>query len=149
MHGQRNKPYHFGRLGTGDVELEVGILLPVAKEQRELEEEAVVGVAESRQSLGTRVPIETAFEALAGSDQLLPIFEIVGIGFLRTRPDVSDVFRKRTGSPQSQRARQLTSSALSRLISAFSSSEPPKLVKSPIAASGEPARLRRRCVKNS
>ena len=86
---KRNPAYHFGRLGTGDVELEVGILLPVTEEQRELEEEPVVRVAKSRQCLWTRVAIETAFEALAGADQFLPVLKVVRVGFLGTRCAVS------------------------------------------------------------
>lgn len=74
--------YHFGRLWARDVEFEVGILLPVAKQQREFEEESIVGVAECCQSLGARVPIQSTLKALAGPDQFLPVLEAVGIRFL-------------------------------------------------------------------
>lgn len=74
--------YHFGGLGSRDVEFEVGIFLPVAEEKRKFEEKSVVGVAEGRQGLGTRVPVEPALKALTGANQLLPILKVVGIRFL-------------------------------------------------------------------
>jgi hypothetical protein len=80
---------HFGGLGSGNVELEVRILLPVAEKQRKLEEEAIVRVAERRQGLGTRVAVESAFQALAGANELLPALEVVGVGILSTRYEVS------------------------------------------------------------
>jgi hypothetical protein len=83
------RTYHFGGLGARNVELEVRILLPVAEEQRKLEEEAIVRVAEGRQGLGTRVAVESAFQALAGADQLLPVLEVVGVGILSARYEVS------------------------------------------------------------
>ncbi len=86
---KRNPAYHFGRLWAGDVELEVGVLLPVAEEQRELKEETVVRVTESRQCLRAGVAIETAFEALAGADQFLPVLKVVRVGFLDARCTVS------------------------------------------------------------
>lgn len=53
--------HHLSRLGSGDVELHVGIFLPVAEEERKLEEETIVGIAERGQRLGARVAIETSF----------------------------------------------------------------------------------------
>lgn len=53
--------YHFRSLSAGDGELEVGILLPVAEKQREFAQEAIVDTPESRDGLGTRVPVDAAF----------------------------------------------------------------------------------------
>lgn len=39
---------HLSRLGAGNIEFHVGIFLPVPKEQREFNEESVVGIAEGR-----------------------------------------------------------------------------------------------------
>lgn len=75
-------PYHFGRLGTRDVEFEISILLPVTEQQGELEEESIVCGAEGSQSLRARVSVETAFESFAGAYQFLPVLEVVGIGIL-------------------------------------------------------------------
>lgn len=77
--------YHLGRLRTRDVELEVRILFPITKKERKLEKEAVVGISKGGQSLGARVTIESAFEALAGADQLLPVLEVIGVRFLCSR----------------------------------------------------------------
>src|SRR4051812_25649214 len=68
-------PYHFGRLGTRDVEFEIGILLPVAEQQGELEKESIVCGAEGCQSLRARVSVETAFESFTGAYQLFPVLE--------------------------------------------------------------------------
>ena len=51
------EPYHFSRFSAGNGEFEVGIFLPVSKEQRELGEEAVVGVTRRRNGLRARVAI--------------------------------------------------------------------------------------------
>lgn len=74
--------YEFGRLGPGDVELEVGVLFPVAEEEGELCEEAVVRVAHGCESLGAGVSVEPALLSFAGADELLPGLEVVGIGLL-------------------------------------------------------------------
>lgn len=74
--------YHLSRLGPGDVEFHISILLPVSKQERKLEEKSIVCVAESRQGLGTRVSVQTTLEGLAGLDEVLPVFEVVGVGFL-------------------------------------------------------------------
>lgn len=74
--------HHLCGFGAGDIELLIGILLPVAEQKRELEKEAVVSVAEGRNSLGARVPIQRAVH-LTRADKLLPGLEAVGIGVLR------------------------------------------------------------------
>lgn len=79
---QGDRPYYFCRLRSGNVELEVGILLPVAEKEGELEEEAVVGIAQGSESMWTRIAVQTTFESLACADQLLPVLEVVRIGFL-------------------------------------------------------------------
>lgn len=40
--------YHISRFRASDVELHVGIFLPVSEEQGELEQESIVGIAECR-----------------------------------------------------------------------------------------------------
>lgn len=75
------------RLWAGDVELEVGILLPVTKEEGELEKESVVCVAQGGKGLGAGVSIQAALEAFASANQLLPCLEAVGVGFLYERRD--------------------------------------------------------------
>jgi len=74
--------HHLCRLGPGDIELQVRILLPVSEQERELEEELVVSIAQHRNRLRAGVPVKTTFECLACSNQLLPVFKAIGIGFL-------------------------------------------------------------------
>lgn len=45
--------YNFGRLWARDVELEAGVLLPIAEEKGELQQEAVVGIAECGKGMWT------------------------------------------------------------------------------------------------
>lgn len=78
---QASTTHHLRRFGPRDVELLVGILLPVAKEKGELKEETIVGVAESSDGLRARVSVEGAVH-LARADKLLPGLEAVGIGVL-------------------------------------------------------------------
>ena len=73
---------HLGRLGAGNIELEVGILFPVAKQEGEFEEELIVRVAQRREGLRARVAIQATVEGLAGAHQLLPAFKVVRVGFL-------------------------------------------------------------------
>lgn len=73
---------HLSGLWARDVELEVGIFLPVAEEKGKLEEEAVVGIAQGSQGAGARVSVQTTLEGLAGADELLPGFEAVRVGLL-------------------------------------------------------------------
>jgi len=49
--------YHLCRLRAGNVELEVGILLPVTKKERKLEQEAVVRIAKRCQGLGAGIAV--------------------------------------------------------------------------------------------
>ncbi len=80
--GATSLVHHLGRFGSGDVEFEVGVLLPVAEEERELEQEAVVGVAQGGQGLRAGVAAQAAVEGLACPDQLFPALEVVRIGVL-------------------------------------------------------------------
>lgn len=72
---------HLGRLGAGDIELHVGIFLPVSEEKRKLDEESIVGIAEGRKSLGARVAIQATLQCLTSLDEVLPVLEVIGIGF--------------------------------------------------------------------
>ena len=68
-------PHHIRSLGTGYRELEVGVLLPVAKEERELSEETVVDASDSSDGLRARVSVDPTFQAFAGANQLFPVLE--------------------------------------------------------------------------
>lgn len=116
---------HFGRLWARDVELEVGIFLPVAEKQWELEKESVVGVAQSGQGLWTGITIQAALEALAGTHKLLPSFEAVWVGLLGKRESNGQHLSERVYAFRTMNDPQHTTSALSFLISTLSSSEPP------------------------
>jgi len=74
--------YHLCRLGTGNVELKIGILLPVAEKQWKLEEKSVVSIAQGSEGLRTGVPIETTLLSLASTDKFLPRIKVVGVCFL-------------------------------------------------------------------
>lgn len=52
-----NETYHLRGLWASDVELLVGILLPVTKEKRKLEEKTVVCISEGGDRLGARVSV--------------------------------------------------------------------------------------------
>lgn len=129
---QASTTHHLRRFGPRDVKLLVGVLLPVAKEKRELEEETIVGVAEGGDGLGARVSVKGAVH-LARADKLLPGLEAVGIGVLAGHA-VSYMETRRI--VRRWRSRRHTTSALSLLISAFSSSEPPKWPKSAMVTGG-------------
>lgn len=74
--------HHFGRLGAGDLELELGVLLPEAKVEGELGEEAIEGIAAGGERGGAGVAAQATFEGLARVDELLPVLELVGVGIL-------------------------------------------------------------------
>lgn len=74
--------HHLGRLGARDVELQIGILLPVSEEERELEEESVVGIAKHGKRLRARIPRQPTLERFACPDELLVGVEVVRIRFL-------------------------------------------------------------------
>jgi hypothetical protein len=71
---------HLGRLGASNGKLEVGILLPVSKEQWELCKKAVVNTSGRCDGLRTRVSVQTSFEPFYRADQLFPVFELVWTG---------------------------------------------------------------------
>lgn len=70
------------RFRTGNVELHVGIFLPVSKQQGKLDEESVVGIAKRRKRLRAGVAVQTALERLAALDQVLPVFKVVRVRLL-------------------------------------------------------------------
>lgn len=74
--------YHLCGLRARDVELEIRIFLPVSEEERELEQEPVVCVAQGCKSLGTGVSVQAALEAFACTNQFFPSLEAVRVGFL-------------------------------------------------------------------
>lgn len=74
--------HHFRRLWSGNVELGVGILLPVSKEEWELAEESIVGIAEGSQSLWAGVSVEASLDRRDRVDEVVPVLKRVGIGFL-------------------------------------------------------------------
>lgn len=74
--------HHLSRLGARNIELHIGILFPVSKQERELEEESVVGIAEGSESLGARVAVQATLKGLAGFDEVFPVLEVIGVGFL-------------------------------------------------------------------
>ena len=76
--------HHLSRLGARTVELHIGILFPVSEQERELEEESVVGIAEGSEGLGARVAVQATLEGLAGFDEVFPVLEVIGVGFLWT-----------------------------------------------------------------
>lgn len=122
--------HHLSRLGPRNVELHVGILLPVPKQEGELEQEAVVGIAECSESLRAGIAVEAAFKRLAGLYKVLPVLETVGISLLFTFqlakcPRCVDLI---------QGVRRTTSALCFRTV-AYSSSEPPKCPKSLILGS--------------
>lgn len=81
--------HHFCRFGSRDVELRVGILLPVSEQEWKFGEESVVGVAKSGQRLRTGIAIEVALGILGRLDQVLPMFKVIWIGFLETQQLIS------------------------------------------------------------
>ena len=79
----RSGAYHLGCLGTAYGKFEVGILLPVAEEERELCEETVVDVAHQLDGRGTRVPVDAALKIRGASDERFPFLEVVFVLNLR------------------------------------------------------------------
>lgn len=77
------------------MELEIGILLPVAEEEWEFQQEAVVGVAKGRKRIRARVTVQTALESLACANQLLPGIVVVGISFLQWGDEFVSILRLR------------------------------------------------------
>ena len=75
---------HLGRLGASNGKLQVGILLPVAEEERKLREEAVVHVAHELDGGRAGVARHAALEVSGASDEGLPIFEAVLVLGLHT-----------------------------------------------------------------
>jgi hypothetical protein len=71
--------HHFGRLGPGNVELHVRVLLPVAEEEGEPMEKPVERIAKAGEGLGARVSVETTLECFARLDERLPSLEVVGV----------------------------------------------------------------------
>ena len=70
---------HLRSLGTANRELQVGILLPVSEEERDLGEEAVVDVANQLDGGWARVARNAAFEVRGASNERFPPLEVVFI----------------------------------------------------------------------
>lgn len=64
--------YYLRRFRARDRELEVGVLLPVAKEERELGEESVEDLSGCGYGLGAGVSVQTALEGLCRTNEGLP-----------------------------------------------------------------------------
>lgn len=71
---------HLGRLGASNGKFQVGILLPVSKEQRELCKKAVVDAPGRRDGLRTRVSVQPAFKPFSRAHQLFPVLKLVWTG---------------------------------------------------------------------
>jgi len=71
--------YQFGGFSTSDGKIEVGILLPVSKQQRKLGEEAVVDVADGADGLGAGVAVDTAFESMRSRHQGFPRLKVIDV----------------------------------------------------------------------
>lgn len=74
----RKVPYHLRGLCACDREFKVRVLLPVAKEKRELGEEFVEDLSGCGDGLRARVPVQAALEGLGRSYKGLPGFEVIG-----------------------------------------------------------------------
>lgn len=70
---------HLRGLRATDRELDVGIPLPVAKEERELREEYVEDVAQKLDRGRARIAVDTSFELDDATDELDPLFVVVFI----------------------------------------------------------------------
>lgn len=76
---RKRDSYKLRRLRPCNGKLEIGILLPVAVEEREFGEEAIVGISDGGDSLRGRVAIQSALLGFCDPDELFPRLEIVGI----------------------------------------------------------------------
>lgn len=74
---------HLGRLGAANGELEVGILLPVSEEERELGQEAVVHVAHQFDGGWAGVAGDAALEVRGASDERFPSLKVVFVLYLQ------------------------------------------------------------------
>jgi hypothetical protein len=111
--------YHFCRFGSCYGEFKFGILLPIAKEQGELGQEAVVDISCGCYGLWTRIPVYASLERLSCADQFLPRLEIIWVFKLLNMLATHRDDRTMTIVP-------LTTSVFSFFSSALSSSFPPK-----------------------
>jgi hypothetical protein len=68
---------HLSCLCATNRELEIGIFLPISKEQWELVQKAVVDVAHQLDGRGTRVPGDAALEFGRAGDENFPLLELV------------------------------------------------------------------------
>jgi hypothetical protein len=76
---------HLSSLGAADGELQIGILLPVSEEERELGKEAVVDIANQFDSGWARVAGDAALELRGARDKRFPLLEVVFILYLDAR----------------------------------------------------------------
>ena len=71
--------HHVGSFGACDRKFEVGILLPIAEEERKLGKEPVVNISNGGYGLGAGVAIDAALKRFAGAHKLLPSLIAIGI----------------------------------------------------------------------
>jgi hypothetical protein len=74
---------HLCGFGAGNGKFEIGIFLPVSKEERVAGEEAVVGISEGSDGLWAGIASESTLLGFGGTDEFLPMFEDVRVGVLR------------------------------------------------------------------
>jgi hypothetical protein len=91
--------YHLGRLSAANGELQVGVFLPVAEEERELGEEAVVDVADELDGRRAGVARDAAFEVLRAGDQRLPLVEFILVLDLKLVSNCAPCFGKLENLP--------------------------------------------------
>lgn len=81
--------HHLGSLGPGHGKLQVGILLPITKQQRELGQESIICASDCGDGLRTRVAVDSTFQVLRRTNQLFPCLEVVRIFGLYDRGTIS------------------------------------------------------------
>lgn len=117
-------PYHICCFRTGNGKFQVGVLLPISKQQGELGQEAVVDISYGGDSLRVGVAIDSSFEGLGATNQSFPGLEVIGVIELYRSRKTSQLESTLPGNWGRDKIER-TSSASSFLSSAFSSSEPP------------------------
>ena len=71
--------YHVRRLCPCHRKLQIGILLPVTKEQGELRKKPIICASDSCDGLRVGVAIDSAFQRLCAANEFLPCLEVVGV----------------------------------------------------------------------
>ena len=73
------KTYHICRFSARNRKLQIGIFLPVSKEQRELGEESIINASCCRDGLGIGIAVDASLKRLSGTDKVLPSLEVIGV----------------------------------------------------------------------